>query len=76
MSFGRTQLRIGVSAARFYAESDFEARLPVAPQKPDQICERLNFRPEKVAKKKIYADDSSLLMENGFKVKYIEGDPK
>ena len=43
-----------------------------------QICdfENLLMTHKKVAKKKIYADDSSLLMENGFKVKYIEGDPK
>ena len=30
----------------------------------------------KVYKKQNYDDDSSLLLENGFKIKYIEGDPK
>ena len=30
----------------------------------------------KFAKKQNYDDDSSLIMENGFKVKYIKGDPK
>ena len=43
-----------------------------------QIC---NFNNLLLAHKKVYNkykydDDSSLLMENGFKVKYIEGDPK
>ena len=43
-----------------------------------QICnfENLIMTHRKVYKKQNYDDDSSLLMENGFKVKYIEGDPK
>ena len=44
MKFDRTDLRRGVSGAKFDAESDFEVRLAVAPQKPDQNCEKLNFR--------------------------------
>ena len=36
MIFGRTDLRIGVSGAKFDAESDFDVRLAVAPQKSDQ----------------------------------------
>ena len=41
MIFGRTDLRIGVSGAKFDAESDFEIRLAVAPQKPNQNGENL-----------------------------------
>ena len=43
-----------------------------------QICdfEKLFMTHRKVNKKQNYDDDSSLLIENGFKVKYIEGDPK
>ena len=41
---GRTDLRKVVSGAKFDAESDFEVRLTVAPQKPDQNCEKLIFR--------------------------------
>ena len=44
MNFGRTDLRKGVSGAKFDAESDFDVRLAVAPQKPDQNCEKLIFR--------------------------------
>ena len=40
MIFGRTDLQIGVSRAKFDAESDFEVRLAVAPQKPGQISEK------------------------------------
>ena len=43
MIFGRTDLRIGVSGAKFDAESDFEVRLAVAPQKPGQNSEKLIF---------------------------------
>ena len=45
--FGRTDLRIGVSGAKFDAESDFEVRLAVAPQKTNQNSEKLIFRPPK-----------------------------
>ena len=43
-----------------------------------QICnfENLIMTHKKVYKKQNYDDDSSLLLENGFEVKYIEGDPK
>ena len=43
-----------------------------------QICnfKKLIMTHRKVYKKQNYDDDSSLLMENGFKVKYVEGDPK
>ena len=38
--------------------------------------EKLIMSHRKVHKKQNYDDDSSLLMENGFKIKYIKGDPK
>ncbi len=44
MIFGHTDLRIGLSRAKFDAESDFEVRLAVAPQKPSQNSEKLIFR--------------------------------
>ena len=47
--FGRTDLRKGVSRAKFDAESDFEVHLAVAPQKPCQNNEKTIFRPEKLA---------------------------
>ena len=47
--FGRTDLRKGVSRAKFDAESDFEVHLAVAPQKPCQNSEKTICRPEKVA---------------------------
>ena len=40
MIFGRTDLRIGQSEAKFDAEADFDVRSAVAPQKPDQIDEK------------------------------------
>ena len=43
MIFGRTDLRIGVSKAKFDAESDFEVRLAVAHQKPGQNRKKQNF---------------------------------
>ncbi len=48
--FGRTDLRIGQSEAKFDAEADFDVRSAVAPQKPDQIDEKLIFRSENFAK--------------------------
>ena len=47
--FGRTDLRIGASGAKFGAESDFEVHLAVAPPKPSQNSEKLIFRPEHFA---------------------------
>ena len=43
--FGRTDLREGVSGAKFDAESDFEVRLAVALQKLSQNCKKLFFDP-------------------------------
>ena len=41
--FGRTDLRKGVSRAKFDAESDFEVHLAVAPQKPCHNSEKTIF---------------------------------
>ncbi len=43
-----------------------------------QICDFQNLlmSHKKVCKKQIYDDDSSLLMDNNFEIKYILGDPK
>ena len=51
MIFGRTDLRKGVSGAKFDAESDFEVHLAVAPQKPSQNSEKTIFRFENFAEK-------------------------
>ena len=42
--FGRTDLRISLSRAKFDEEADFEVRSAVAPQKPCQIGKKLKFR--------------------------------
>ena len=42
--FGRTDLWISVSRAKFDEEADFEVRPAVAPQKPRQISEKRKFR--------------------------------
>ena len=44
--FGRTDLRRVVSGAKFDAESDFEIRFAIAPQKPNKNREKLFFRPD------------------------------
>ena len=42
--FGRADLFISLSRAKFDEEVDLEVRLGVAPQKPRQISENQNFR--------------------------------
>ena len=51
MIFGGTDLRTGVSGAKFDAESDFEVRLAVALQKLGQNCEKLIFRSKNFTQK-------------------------
>ena len=41
--FGRTDLRISLSSAKFDGEADFEVRLAVAPQKTSQNDEKRKF---------------------------------
>ena len=45
----RTDLRTGVSGAKFDVEVDFEVRLPPAPPKRYKISEKLIFRSENFA---------------------------
>ena len=42
--FGRTDLRISLSKAKFDAEADFDVHSAVAPPKPHQIGQKLIFR--------------------------------
>ena len=51
MNFGRTDLRISGSKAKFDVEVDFDVRLVLAPPKPCQINEKLIFRSKNFAKK-------------------------
>ena len=53
--FGRTDLRISLSGAKFHEEADFDVRSAVGPPKPHQIDENLTFRSENFAKKKFSA---------------------
>ena len=46
MTFGRTDLRIGVSGAKFDSESDFEVRFVVGPPKPSENSEKQKTCPE------------------------------
>ena len=48
MVFCRTNLRRGLSGAKFDARFEFEVHLAVAPQKPGQTCEKLNFSARKM----------------------------
>ena len=45
--FGRADLRISLSRAKFDEEADFEVRSAVAPQKPHQISEKRKFGSKK-----------------------------
>ena len=48
-TWGRTDLRISLSEAKFNAEADFDVRLAVAPPKPHEMDEKLFFGSENVA---------------------------
>ena len=47
--FGRTDLRISLSGAKFDEEADFDVRSAVGPPKPHQIDKNLIFRSENFA---------------------------
>ena len=47
--FGRTDLRISLSEAKFDAEADFDVRSAVAPRIPNQIDEKLVFQSKNFA---------------------------
>ena len=49
VSFGRTDLKVRLSGAKFHEEADFDIRSAVAPPKPHQMQEKLISE----AKKKI-----------------------
>ena len=51
MIFGRSDLRISLSRAKFDAEADFDVHFAAARPNPRQISEKQNFRPEMFAKK-------------------------
>ena len=55
MIFGRTDLRIGLSGAKFDAEADFDVRFTAASPNPRQISEKQNFRSEIFAEKNFLA---------------------
>ena len=47
--FGRTDLRISLSGAKFDEEADFDVHSAAGPPKPHQIDEKLIFRSENFA---------------------------
>ena len=59
--FGRTDLRIGLSEAKFDAEAHFEVLSAVAPQKADQVDQKLIFRSKTLAEKQILAPKNQML---------------
>ena len=48
MFFCLTNVRRGLSEAKFDARFEFEVHLAVAPQKPGQTCEKLKFSAQKI----------------------------
>ena len=48
MIFGRIELILSVSKAKFDEEADFEVRLSLNPQKPSKNIKKLFFRTENV----------------------------
>ena len=55
MIFGRTDLRISLSGAKFDPEADFDVRFAVARQNPRQISKKQNFRSEIFAEQNFFA---------------------
>ena len=53
--FGRTDLRISLSGAKFDPEADFDVRFAVARQNPRQISKKRNFRSEIFAEENVFA---------------------
>ena len=66
--FNGTDLRKGLSEAKFDAEADFEVRLAVARQKPRQIDENQIFRTEIFVEQKFSAskNKTSGIFRNAF----------
>ena len=59
--FGRTDLRISLSGAKFDEEADFDVRSAVGPPKPHQIDENLIFRSENFAENNFSASKNRKL---------------
>ena len=68
MIFGRTDLRIGGSKAKFDVEGAGDVHLVVAPPKSHQINEKLIFRSENFAEKNFLAskNETSGIVRNAF----------
>ena len=66
--FGRTDLRISLSRAKFDVEADFDVRSAVAPPKPGQIGKKRNFRSKIFAQKIFVAskNETSGIVWNAF----------
>ena len=66
--FGRTDLWISLSRAKFDEEADFEVRSAVARQKPRQISKKRNFQSEIFAEKNFSAskNETSGIIQNAF----------
>ena len=61
MNFGRTEVIIGASKAKFCRESFGEVRFCVAPQKPGKNREKLVFETIKMSNKTFLASKNQML---------------
>ena len=61
MNFGRTEVIIGASKAKFCRESFGEVRFCVAPQKPGKNKEKLVFETKKMSNKKFLVSKNQML---------------
>ena len=61
MILGRTDLRIGVSGAKFDVEADFEVCLPLAPLKSQVHCETQHFQLKLLVEKVISSSKNETL---------------
>ena len=61
MNFGRTEVIIGASKAKFCRESFGEVRFCVAPQKPGKNREKLVFETKKMSNKKFLVSKNQML---------------
>ena len=61
MNFGRTEVIIGASKAKFCRESFGEVRFCVAPQKPGKNWGKLVFETKKMSNKKVLVSKNQML---------------
>ena len=61
MNFGRTEVIIGASKAKFCRESFGEVRFCVAPQKPGKNMEKLVFETKQMSNKKFAVSKNQML---------------